>query len=736
MKNPILKKSHCPRQTTRKISSLPFIHFLIFTLLIFFIRTPFVHATPDLNIIPYPQQVSFTGKSFKIGRSLSIILDKDHSKADLFTAEELVRDLKNEWGINAGIASATAYGTLVLTRSGARDIKDDQGYRLTAGETGIIITAKGEQGLFYGTQTLLQLIRNRGGGLEVPCVTINDWPDIAQRAVHYDTKHHQDKASYVKSFIKDLARYKINILVWEWEDKFDYPSHPEIGAPGAFTMKEMQEFTRYARQYHIQLVPLVQGLGHVSFILKWPQYKSLREIPSSNWEFCPLKDGTYDLLFDLWDDAVKATPGSEYFHIGSDETYELGSCEKCKAKASEIGKSGLYLLFVNKAAKHLQARGRKVMAWERPMGWSRGSSPAKSIVPVKGLILTESYHYMAQDFHFAKESRSLGYEVFAYDPNPGTTALFLPYFYRVTESGRKIKGALENSYNLLTSAALSGAVDGMINTSWDDADLHNQMWMLSFINSAEYSWSGSRPTLEVFKEHFFKNYYGKNVMDMEELYYLFNEGAYYFMSTFERNVWHYGQIGKTHLPDLPRGDALEYDPYWNREYADMVQKSKIEFGHMDRALQIIENNEKLGVKRPYDFEVFRTIANLIRHTCLTYEDLSDLERAITHAHQNTFVDKETAYHYLEEARSIVEKSLQRRAEVFDNLVAVWEKTRLPKGMSTKDKKYFFRQDRARHFANRRPDMTFLIYDEQLLGLEDYLNKLNDYMDYYKELYMN
>ena len=57
------------------------------------------------------------------------------------------------------------------------------------------------------------------------------------------------------------------MLVWEWEDKFAYPSNPEIGAPGAFTMKEMQEFTSYAKQYHIQIVPLVQGLGHVSFIL-------------------------------------------------------------------------------------------------------------------------------------------------------------------------------------------------------------------------------------------------------------------------------------------------------------------------------------------------------------------------------------------------------------------------------------------------------------------------------------
>jgi hexosaminidase len=68
-------------------------------------------------------------------------------------------------------------------------------------------------------------------------------------------------------------------------------------------------------------------------------------------------------------------------------------------------------------------------------------------------------------------------------------------------------------------------------------------------------------------------------------------------------------------------------------------------------------------------------------------------------------------------------------------VATWEKTRLPKGMSTSDKEFFFMQDRARHFANRTPDMTYLIYDEQLLGLEEYLEKLRAYMKYFKKTFV-
>ncbi|NOY37325.1 MAG: family 20 glycosylhydrolase [Chlorobi bacterium] len=686
-----------------------------------------------IHVIPYPQQVFIGGDDFYLKDQLTIVLDQEHSAVDQFTAEEFIKDLRKEWNVVAKISNIKGSNSIILTHNDAPEMIGEQGYQLITGKNELIIKANGEDGLFYGTQTLLQIIQRDRRGYKVHGMKITDWPDIENRTVHYDTKHHQDKKFYVKGFIKNLSKYKINILVWEWEDKFAYPSHPEIGAPGAFTLAEMQELTGYAHKYHIQIVPLVQGLGHVSYILKWPQYEHLREIEASNWEFCPLKEGTYDLLFDLWDDAIEATPGSEYIHIGSDETYELGSCSKCKIKSEKIGKSGLYLLFVNKAAEHLQAEGRKVMVWERPMGWKIGKDPAKGIRPVKGLILTESYNYNTPNYRYAQEAKKSGLEVYAYDPNPGTEALFLPYLYRI-RNGKKVIGSLENSYQQLTSAAISGVFDGMINTSWDDAGLHNQMWMLSFITSAGYSWNGSKPDLQEFKETFFKNYYGDSSENMEELYSLLNEGAIYYMATFERNVWHYGEIGKTHLPDLPRGDALEYDPFWNTEYKEMVDRSRDELKKMGRALQIIENNIKSGVKNDYDFDIFRTVAELIRHTCLTYLDLSDLENAIKSAHRQTFIDHKVAYNDLLKAQNIVENSLTRRQHVFDDLVKTWEKTRLPKGFSTEEKKYFYQQDRARHFANRRPDMTYLIYDEQLLDMEGYLKKLKAYIQYYKDYF--
>ena len=695
-----------------------------------------------INLIPYPQKVIFSEQNFHPGNQVSIVLDKNASEDDRFTAGELKERLQNEWNIQTEIESKTTGKKIILSRKNVpreirslSDKKAEQAYQIIVSANQIEINAKGEAGLFYGMQTLLQIIQKDENGALVKGMQITDWPDIPIRACHYDTKHHQDKRAYVESFIRDLARYKINMLVWEWEDKFEYPSHPEIGAPGAFTMKEMQEMTRYAQKYHIQIVPLVQGLGHVSYILKWPQYSHLREIPASNWEFCPLKDGSYELLNDLWQDAMKATPGSEYIHIGTDESYELGkgvACG-CEARVKEIGKHGLMTEFINRAAKPLMDKGRKVMAW------SSEYVPGADMNPLKGIV-TITWN---KDESVVKENKEAGYEVFVYDPNPGIEPLFLPYFIRlrpVKEGGvyasyKEVETALERSHEPVSSAAKTGIYDGMINTSWDDSGLHNQVWMMSFVNSAEYSWSGENPSLDEFSDKFFLNYYGENSTGMKELFTLLNKAAYYYYQSFERQVWHYGDIGKTHLPDLPRGDNLEYDEFWNREYSMKITESKEQLQQMERASDIIQTNMEAEIRNSYDLEIFSSIVDLVKHTCNTYLALSNLEKAIKEAHNQRFLSHKAAMEAMEKAVDIIDENLLERKMMYNELVETWEKTRLPKGMSTPEKQFFHRQDRARHFAFRRADMSYLIMDEELLGLEDYRAKLLQYMGWYKKTYL-
>ena len=274
----------------------------------------------------------------------------------------------------------------------------------------------------------------------------------------------------------------------------------------------------------------------------------------------------------------------------------------------------------------------------------------------------------------------------------------------------------------------------MISTSWNCSGVHNQLWMLRYITGAEYSWSGKGPDLTEFEDKYFINYYGPHSKDVKELFTLLNKGSYYYMSTFERKVWHWGEIGKTHLPDLPRDD-LEYDPFWNTEYREMVERSKKQLPRMQRVQDICRINLELGVKKSYDFELFARLAELFGHTAHTYLALSDLEKAITQAHRAHFDNPMAAYNALQHAAVIIEKNLVEREEVFSRIKTTWEKFQLPKGMSTPEKKYVYARDQQRNFANRRPDLSFMIYDEQLLGMEEYLQQLQSYINWYKKTYL-
>jgi len=679
----------------------------------------------DIDLIPEPQEVTPREGIFSSKDKLCIVLADESDAQDRFAAEELAAGLKAEHGIEAGLTSQVdpTEPAIHLKRREDGSLKAE-GYRLTVGPGGISLEGNDAAGLFWGTQTILQIFQK---GNEIPCMTVEDWPDIEYRAIHYDTKHHQGTYEYVKDFIRTLARYKVNMLVWEWEDKFAYERHPEIGAPGAFTKEQMQELTAFARQYHVQIVPLVQGLGHVSYILKHPQHKHLREIPDSAWEFCPLKEGSYDLLFDLWEEAIEATPGSEFLHIGSDETYELGSGEECgcKRKAEEIGRDGLMQIFIHKSVAHVELQGR------RAMSWGGRYRPGAEHQPPKRMIFVDS-----SDAEYLKASQEAGYGVFVYAPNPGIMPLFLTHFPWVQhsmwrdETRRIRKGAFRDTAESIANAGKTGAVMGSITTSWDDSGLHNQAWMPRFICAAEYSWSCKGPDMDVWIDRYMREYFGNDARNMRELFQLLQDGAIFYYDTFQRRVWHWGDIGKIHLPDFPKGE-LEYNSFWRRRYAQLLHRAESERQRINRALRIIDDNLSRQVKHRHDFEIFRTCAELMRHNADLVAMLGQLEQEIGTAHSLHFSDRKEALKHLEQARTMIEEHLADRKAVFENLVKVWERTRLVKGYSTPEKPYVFAPDRARHFANRTPDMRYLIMDEELLDLEGYLERLKAYISDYK-----
>ena len=236
-----------------------------------------------------------------------------------------------------------------------------EGYVLEVNDKGVAVTARTEAGLFYGCQTLEQLLEDsRDFGREIPRMKITDYPAIAYRAVHLDTKHHLDRMDYYYRMIDRLARYKVNAIIWELEDKLRFTRRPEIGAPNAISKQEMQALCRYAKERNVEISPLVQGLGHAGFILK--HHWELRENPASDWEFCPSDPRTYEVQFDLYLDALEAMPYGKYLHVGGDEITAIGIDDRCKA----TGKTAfeLQMIWLKKVCQFAVEHGRTPIFWD------------------------------------------------------------------------------------------------------------------------------------------------------------------------------------------------------------------------------------------------------------------------------------------------------------------------------------------------------------------------------------
>ena len=222
----------------------------------------------------------------------------------------------------------------------------------------IKIEAQDKAGLFYAFITLNQVLEDASDQeLSLPLVELKDSPKIAFRPIHIDIKHHLEKKSYYYDLLDEIAQLKINGIIVEIEDKLKYKRRPEVASSDAISIEEWRKISKYALDRNIKISPLVQGLGHASFVLKHDKNKHLRDDPESDWAFNPLDPETYTLQFDLYKDAFEAFPHGKYLHVGGDEVHTTGR---------ESGKSALELnlIWLNKVSDFAAEHGRIPIFWD------------------------------------------------------------------------------------------------------------------------------------------------------------------------------------------------------------------------------------------------------------------------------------------------------------------------------------------------------------------------------------
>ncbi|SDP76555.1 Glycosyl hydrolase family 20, catalytic domain [Mucilaginibacter sp. OK268] len=202
-------------------------------------------------------------------------------------------------------------------------------------------------------------------GLSLSASAVKSQPadSIAIKGFHLDMRIQVMKLPALKKFVLNLSTKGINTIIMEWEGSYPFVREPLIANRYAYSRQEIAEFIGYCKSLHIQVIPLQQSFGHVEYILRNYKYAALREDQKDFSQVCPSEPELNKKLFTaLYTDLV-STHNSPYIHIGGDETYLLGHCEKCKKRAAEIGLSRLYFDHIKMLCDIVVGLGKRPIVW-------------------------------------------------------------------------------------------------------------------------------------------------------------------------------------------------------------------------------------------------------------------------------------------------------------------------------------------------------------------------------------
>ena len=393
----------------------------------------FLSASPPAptgsTVIPKPAQEQSGQGAFTVTRKTTIVCDlPDHDL--LKVAEYLAAQMRRATGFDLPIVDQEHKPKsnsiqLKFVRSAA---SDSEWYALDARRGNIVLAARKAPGLFYGVQTLLQLLPPEIYANEiqpdvkwtVPSVSMSDHPRFPWRGMHLDVCRHFFPKEFVKKYIDFLAMYKMNTFHWHLTDDQGwrieikkYPKLTEIGAyrngsmigpfsdmkfdsiryGGFYTQEDVREIVAYAASRHITVVPEIEMPGHSLAALASYPWLSCTGGPfevGKAWGvyddvFCP-KESTFTFLEDVLTEVCDLFPG-KYIHIGGDECPKVRwkTCPHCQALIKNEGlkdEAGLQSWFIRRIERFLNGKGRQIIGWDEIL--EGGLAPNAAVMSWRG----------------------------------------------------------------------------------------------------------------------------------------------------------------------------------------------------------------------------------------------------------------------------------------------------------------------------------------------------------------
>lgn len=352
-------------------------------------------STPnDIDVIPYPQEVSLRG-----GYVATLL-------SDTVICELACGTLHN----------AGKYGIRIDLLDTIEGVPSPEGYILDISPSGVMITASDSAGVFYAYQTLRQLL----SGKKLPDVRIVDYPRFTYRGMHFDVSRHFRDKHFIMKQLDAMAYYKLNTFHWHltdgagWRLEIErYPALTEIAAfrpydgwkqwwnggrkyctedtPGAeggyYTKEDVREVIAYAKKRNINIIPEIEMPGHSEEVLAvYPELSCTGQAYTSS-EFCIGNEKTFEFLENVLDEVIELFP-SEYIHIGGDEASRehWKACSKCRRRMEEEhleNEDQLQSYFVHRIEEYIHSRGRRMIGWDEIM--LGGVTPSAVVMAWRGM---------------------------------------------------------------------------------------------------------------------------------------------------------------------------------------------------------------------------------------------------------------------------------------------------------------------------------------------------------------
>lgn len=432
------------------------------------------HAHPILaqSVIPVPLKMEQGTGSFLLSEKTKLYTNLQGGEAELW--ENYLKALPVQLK-EARMKDRKQMLFLLITPK-TPQLPSPESYTLSVTSQRIEIRATSGAGLFYGMQTLLQLMQPAStGSYSVPSVEIEDTPRFAYRGLMLDVSRHFSTKEFIKKQIDALAYYKINRLhlhltdaagwrleikkyplltdfaawrtdpTWKkwWNGGRKYLRYDEPGASGGYyTQDDIREILAYARQHYITVIPEIEMPSHSEEVLAaYPQLSCSGE-PYKNSDFCVGNEETFTFLENVLTEVMELFP-SEYIHVGGDEAGKSAwkTCPKCQKRMKDehlANVDELQSYLIHRIEKFLNNHGRRLLGWDEilqggiapnatVMSWRGEEGGIAAVTSGHHAIMTPgAYCYLDsyQDAPYSQPEAIGGYlplkKVYAYDPIPAS----------------------------------------------------------------------------------------------------------------------------------------------------------------------------------------------------------------------------------------------------------------------------------------------------------------------------